>query len=73
MGRMQQIMDEFYRIVNGNPPEEGVDKLIRAAEHYRTQEFGSADSIEALARLLTICHLRRKYLESGIVVEGFKE
>lgn len=74
MERLTKIMDEFYSIVNHNETEDAVEKLIAAASYrYNTHKFGCADSIEALCRLLVICHCRRMRLEAGIVVEGFKE
>ena len=73
MERLTKIMDEFDRIVNHNETENAVEKLIEAASYRsNTHEFGCADSIEALARLLVMCHCRRMRLEAGVVVEGFK-
>lgn len=56
---INKVMDEFYEIVNTVPAEDSVTQLMRCAGRY-----GNAASLEALARLLVIESLRRRYAES---------
>lgn len=56
---INQVMDEFYAIVNTVPVEDVVTRLLRCAGQY-----GNAASMEALARLLTIESARRRHAEA---------
>lgn len=58
---INQVMDEFYEIVNTVPVEDAVTRLVRHAGRY-----DNIASLEAMARLLVVESTRRRCAEAKV-------